>query len=105
MLRVIHFLNIRAGADEQRTLRLLNDELADYARGYGCIERKTWKLLDANPTEHNQAVQVATYINEALWPSQQAADAFSQLDHPGFFDELMRGIEIALTMRYVDEGG
>ncbi len=80
MLRNIHFFNIKPGADEARMLHLVNHEVAQYAQTFGCIERKTWKLLDASA--QGTSAQAAVYMNEALWPSQKAADAFRDADQP-----------------------
>jgi hypothetical protein len=107
MVRIIHFFNIKPGADEAQMLRLVNQGLRDLARPYGCLERKTWKLLDANA--QGEPAQAATYLNEALWPNQQAADAFARATHndeaKAFFAEVQSGIETVLTVRYVDKAG
>ncbi|MEZ4735822.1 MAG: hypothetical protein R3E79_52700 [Caldilineaceae bacterium] len=88
-------------------LALVNQGLRDLTRAYGCLERKTWKLLDANA--QGQPTPMATYLNEALWPSQEAADTFARAVRDGeakaFFAEANSGIETVLTMRYVDEAG
>lgn len=107
MLRNIHFINIKPGASEKRMLYLMDNELADYAKTFGCIERKTWKLLDAR--SQGKPVEAATYLNESLWPSQDAADAFSEADRPAevkaWFEELLNGVELVKTVRYIDEEG
>ena len=107
MLRNIHFFNLKEGADAERILGLVNNELAAYAGQFGCIERKTWKLLDARA--HGQPAEAARYLNESLWPSQKEADAFSHAERPEevkkWLDELRIGIDIVKTVRYVDEGG
>ncbi len=56
---VNNFFNIKSGADEARMLHLWNHEAAQYAKTFGCIERKTWKLLDAS----SQGTS-AQYVNE-----------------------------------------
>jgi len=107
MVRVIHLFNLKPGADEAQMLRLINQGLRDLTRAYGCLDRKTWKLLDTNA--QGQPTPVAAYMNEALWPSQEAADAFAHAVRDGeanaFFAEAHRGIETVLTARYVDEAG
>jgi hypothetical protein len=101
VLRNIHFINIKPGASEKRMLYLMDNELADYAKTFGCIERKTWKLLDAR--SQGKPVEAATYLNESLWPSQDAADAFSEADRPAevkaWFEELLNGVELVKTVR------
>ena len=66
MLRNIHFFNIKLRADEKRILYLMDVAFANYAKGFGCLERKTWKLLDAHAG--GQDVESAMYMNEVLWP-------------------------------------
>lgn len=112
MLRNINFINIKPGADEERMLYLLNHEYAEYAKTFGCIERKTWKLLDAyhhELGERGEPAEAATYLNESLWPSQKEADAFGQSERPeevkAWVQELGDGVEFVLTVRYVDDEG
>jgi len=106
MLRNIHLINIKLGADEARMLHLINVELTRIARANGCIERKTWRFLDA---AHGQALPVAAYLNESLWPNQKTADVFGRAsrstEDQALLDELFAGIEIVETMRYVDVEG
>lgn len=107
MVRIIHFFNLKPGADEAQMLALVNQGLLEITKFYGCLERKTWKLLDANA--QGQPTPVAAYMNEALWPSQEAADTFARAVRDGeakaFFAEAHSGIETVLTVRYVDEAG
>jgi hypothetical protein len=107
MLRNIHFFNIKSGADEARMLSLMDHELAEYAKTFGCLERKTWKLLDARAA--GEPVQAATYMNESLWPSRKEADAFTKAKRPAdvmeWWSELVVGTEIVKTVRYLDAGG
>jgi hypothetical protein len=107
MLRNIHFFNIKPGADEKRVLHLVDYELAEYAKTFGCIERKTWKFLNASVK--GQPAESAAYLNESLWPSQKEADAISQAERPEeiqkWWEELLLGIDIVKTVRYVDDEG
>jgi hypothetical protein len=104
MLRNIHFFNIRPGADEKRMLYILDHDVAEYAMTFGCIERRTLRLLDA--TSHGQPAQSAAYINESIWPSRKEADAFTYSDPPEDTQRVLRdlldGIEVEKTVRYVD---
>jgi hypothetical protein len=107
MLRNIHFFNLKEGTDEGRMHDLMDEKLAEYAAQFGRIEHKTWKLLDAHA--HGQPVEAATYMNESLWPSQKEAAAFSRAERPPevreWWDEMLNGGEVVLTVRYGDEGG
>ena len=111
MLVNIHFFNIKAGADEKRMLHLGDKDVAEYAKTFGCIERKTWKLLNAYSYSPGQPAQSAAYINVSLWPSKKEADAYTRAarEPPDEFKkvlvELFSGIEFEKTVRYVDEQG
>ena len=108
MLRNIHFFNIKSGIDKKRILHLIDHEIADYAKTFGCIERKTWKLLDAY--SQGKPIQSAEYMNEGLWPSQKEADAFGQAarteppdEIKKVLDEVYSGTEFGKSVRYVDD--
>ena len=103
MLRNHHFFTIKPGADTDRILSLMDNEFAAYAKTYGCIERKTWKQLDLHSWDRpaDPAPNLGTYLNKALWPSQQEADAFSQAYSPekapaeikALMEEIVNGVE------------
>ena len=107
MLRNIHFFNIKPGADEKRILYLMDVKWAESAKSFGCLERKTWKLLDAHAG--GQVAESAMYMNEALWPSQKAADAFTQAERSEEEEKLIKewrqSTDIVKTVRYVDAEG
>jgi len=107
MLRNIHLLNIKHGADEARMLHLVRVDLARMAQAHGCIERKTWRFLNA--TANGQPSTGAMFLDESLWPSQKAADAFGRAERTtedqALLDELFSGIEVVQTLRYVDDAG
>ena len=107
MLRVIHFYNIKEGADRERLQLIVDNEMKAYAEGFGCIRRKTWSFLDAR--ELGQPAESTELITEALWPSQKQADTYTHAERTAdvraWWDELMAGIEVVKTVRYVDEGG
>ncbi len=111
MLRNIHFFNIKPGADEQRMLHIMDHEFAEYTKTFGCIERKTWKRLDATarPQGQRQAAQSAAYMNESLWPGEKEANAFKNAERPEeireILEEMRNGIEFEKTVRYVDDEG
>jgi hypothetical protein len=48
-------------------------------------------------------------MNEALWPSQKESDAFNMGDAPAavkrVYEEILSGVEIEKSVRYVDEEG
>jgi hypothetical protein len=107
MLRDIYFFNIKEGADEKRVLQLLSNEVVEYAKTFGCIERKTYKFLDARA--QGQPAESAAYIDESLWPSQKEANAFIRAERPEeimkWLGELLDGVELVKEVRYVDEEG
>ena len=107
MLRNIHLFNLKPGIDAAKTLAVIDGELADYARALGCIERKTWELLDNHPDDTSQAM----YLNEALWPDLQAANSFGAAFSQDQSERAMRirsaldSVTIVQTVRYVDDAG
>jgi hypothetical protein len=107
MLRNIHFFHFKPGADQERILHLMDQDLAEYARSMGCIERRTWRLLDAH--SGGEPTTAADYINESHWPDQKTADAFGRAERPEtvqqLFDEIFANIEIERTIRYVEARG
>jgi hypothetical protein len=107
MLRNIHFFHFKPGADQERVLRLMDHDLAEYARSMGCIERRTWRLLDAH--SGGEPTTAADYMNESLWPDQETADAFGRAARSEtvqqLMDEILANIEIERTVRYVAEEG
>ena len=111
MLRNIHYFSIKPGADAERMLHLLDNEFAAYSETFGCLERKTWKLLDVhNWDDAGQATpSLGTYVNESLWPSQAEADAFTRasttMNMTPATAELFSGVTIFLTVRYIDDEG
>jgi hypothetical protein len=107
MLRVIHFYNLKEGADKERMQHIADHEYAEYAKQFGCIRRKTWRFLDARAG--GQPAESPEYMTEALWPSLKQAEAFTHADRPEevreWWDEMRAGIQIVKSVRYVDEGG
>jgi hypothetical protein len=107
MLRNIHFFRFKPGADKERILRLMDHDLAEYARSMGCIERRTWRLLDAR--SGGEPTTASDYMNESLWPDQETADAFGRAARSEtvqqLMDEILANIEIERTVRYVAEEG
>jgi hypothetical protein len=108
VLRNIHFFNIRSGVDEKRILHLIDNDLVEYAKSFGCIERRTLKRLDSS-VKGNPAPSPA-YMNESLWPSRKEADAFSadwtRSQKSGTLKkglaEIAAGMEIENSVRYID---
>jgi hypothetical protein len=107
MLRNIHFFNLKPGVDEATALAVLDGDVVEYAKSHGCIERRTWKLLDAHPDGSAPAL----YLNEALWPSQALADAyartFGQDESPlaKRAGAVFECITIVQNLRFVDDEG
>ncbi len=107
MLRNIHFFNLKPGVDEATALAALNGDVAEYTKSLGCIERRTWKLLNAHPDGSAPAL----YMNEALWSSQSAADSFAPSIEQDTSPLSMRVraafdcITIVQNLRFVDDKG
>src|SRR4029079_1736684 len=107
MLRNIHFFNLKPGVDEDTAIAALDRDVAEYTQSLGCIERKTWKLLDAHPDGSAPAM----YMNEALWSSQRAADSFGSSIEQDTSPLSLRVraafdcITVVQNLRFVDDEG
>ena len=46
MIRVVHLFDVKKGVAESGFVEWLDAKLSTAARRFGCVDRKTWKLLD-----------------------------------------------------------
>ena len=79
MIRVVHLFNVRNNVEEAGFVEWLEAKLNSATQAHGCVDRKTWVLLDgfegsyANP---KPARNRPKYVMEAYWTDQRAADRF-----------------------------
>lgn len=110
MIRVVHLFNVRNSVEESAFVEWLEAKLGTAAREHGCIDRKTWVLLDGFQGDYLRPKAVHNrpkYVIEAYWTDQQAADRYrrwlmeteeGQELHKRWFDS----VTDHTTLRYVE---
>ncbi|MEX2582442.1 MAG: hypothetical protein WD766_04180 [Gemmatimonadota bacterium] len=81
MIRVVHLFNVRKSVEESAFVEWLEAQLSSATRMHGCIERKTWILLDGFEGSYRRPRGVKNrpkYVIEAYWSDQQAANRFRE---------------------------
>ena len=79
MIRVVHLFNVKNTVEESGFVEWLEAKLSSATREHGCVERKTWILLDGFEGSYLKPQVVKgrpKYVIEAYWTDQQAADRF-----------------------------
>jgi hypothetical protein len=79
MIRVVHLFNVKNTVEESGFVEWLEARLDTATRMHGCVERKTWVLLDGfegNYRSPRPARNRPKYVIEAYWQDQRAADRF-----------------------------
>jgi hypothetical protein len=85
MIRVVHLFDLKKGVGEKAFLEWLDAKLGTAARQFGCVDRKTWLLLDGFVGSYTSPRSVhdrPKYVNEAYW---------SDADGPKKFREWLTG--------------
>lgn len=70
MIRVVHLFDVKPGVSEPAFLEWLDAKLGTAAARFGCVDRKTWVLLDGFVGTYSQPRPVhdrPKYVNEAYW--------------------------------------
>jgi hypothetical protein len=110
VIRVVHMFNVRDGIEEYAFIEWLEAKLGAATREYGCLDRRTWMLLDGFEGSYGNPRQLKgrpKYVLEAYWRDQQAADRFrrwlmeteeGQELHDRWFDSVVDHT----TLRYVE---
>lgn len=81
MIRVVHLFDVKAGVAEQSFIEWLDGTLNETTRRFGCLERRTWQLLDGFEGSYLQprpARHRPKYVIEAYWPEAAAANRFRE---------------------------
>lgn len=110
MIRVVHLFDIKKGVDERDFIEWLDGQLDAAARRFGCVERKTWVLLDGfsgSYTSRKPMKDRPKYVNEAYWTDRDAPDRFRRwlTDDPEgrrLHDQWFDSIENHTVLRYVE---
>ncbi len=110
MMRVVHLFDLRKGVAEREFIEWLDSNLDATARRFGCVERKTWVLLDGFTGTYRKQKPVKNrpkYVNEAYWADQESPNRFREWmmnDPEGreFHDRWFGSIENHTVLRYVE---
>ena len=110
MIRVVHLFNVRNNVEESGFVEWLEARLNEESRKCGCVDRKTWVLLDGfegsymkpQPTKRRPR-----YVIEAYWTDQQAADRFRKwlMETPEgkeLHEKWFSSVTDHATLRYVE---
>jgi hypothetical protein len=79
MIRVVHLFNVKSSVEEAGFIEWLEARLTAATRSHGCVERKSWVLLDGFEGSYMKPTPVKNrpkYVIEAYWMDQKAADGF-----------------------------
>jgi hypothetical protein len=79
MIRVVHLFNVKKEVEEQAFIEWLDGRVGAATREFGCLERRTWLLLDGFEGSYLHPRPVSNrpkYVLEAYWPHAQAANDF-----------------------------
>jgi hypothetical protein len=110
MIRVVHVFNVKSSVEETAFVEWLESKLSEASRKHGCVERRTWVMLDGFEGSYLKPVPVKNrpkYVIEAYWADQAAADRFRKwlLDTPEGRELHRRWFDSVTdhtTLRYVE---
>lgn len=109
MIRVVHLFNLKSGVPEEPFIEWLDARLDVVARDFGCVERKTWRLLDGFTGDYlspRAAKDRPRYVNEAYWVDAASANKFREWltgteEGRDLHDRWFKSIENHTVLRYV----
>jgi hypothetical protein len=109
MIRVVHLFDIKKSVVEREFIEWLDGHLESMARRFGCVDRKTWVLLDSFTGTYTSRKPIKNrpkYVNEAYWTDQESPNRFREWltnDPEGkkFHDKWFGSIENHTVLRYV----
>lgn len=109
MIRVVHLFDLKKDVNERAFIEWLDANLDSVARRFGCVDRKTWVLLDGFTGTYVSRKVVKgrpKYVNEAFWMDQASPDRFREWlinDPEGreFHDKWFGSITNHTVLRYV----
>jgi hypothetical protein len=109
MIRVVHLFDLKKGVSEDAFLQWLDAKLGTAARQFGCVERRTWLLLDGFTGTYQQPKAVhdrPRYVNEAYWNDREGPDKFRQWltgtpDGREIHDRWFSSIQNHTVLRYI----
>ena len=109
MIRVVHLFDLKKGVAEREFIEWLDGQLDASARRFGCVDRKTWMLVDGFTGSYTSPKQVKDrpkYVNEAYWNDMDGPDGFrdwltSDPEGRAIHDRWFESIRNHTVLRYV----
>ena len=109
MIRVVHLFDLKKGVEEREFVEWLDGQLEASARRFGCVERKTWALVDGFTGSYRSPKVVKDrpkYVNEAYWTDMEGPDQFrewltSDPDGRELHERWFSSIQNHTVLRYV----
>lgn len=109
MIRVVHLFDVKRGVPETPFIEWLDARLDIATRQFGCVDRKTWRLVDGftgdylHPRAENDRPR---YVNEAYWVDEASANRFrewltSTPEGRELHDRWFASVENHTVLRYV----
>ena len=110
MIRVVHLFNVVKTIDESAFVEWLEARLNEATQRHGCVDRKTWVLLDGFEGRYDRPQPVHNrpkYVMEAYWTDQRAADQFRKWlleteEGKALHDRWFDSVTDHTTLRYVE---
>jgi hypothetical protein len=110
MIRVVHLFNVKNAVEESGFVEWLEARLNEATRRHGCVDRKTWVLLDGFEGSYTRPKPVRNrpkYVMEAYWADQGAADRFRNWlmdteEGREVHDRWFESVTDHTTLRYVE---
>ena len=110
MIRVVHLFDVKKGVSETAFLEWLDAKLATAAQRFGCVDRRTWVLLEGFAGSYQRPTPVhdrPKYVNEAYWPDMDGPQEFRQwltgtAEGKEIHDRWFSSIQNHTVLRYVD---
>ena len=113
MIRVVHLFDVKRGVEENGFVEWLDAKLSTAARRFGCVDRKTWKLLDGFAGSYAHPKNLTDrpkYVNEAYWEDMDGPTAFRKWltetpEGKEIHDRWFSSVENHTVLRYVEGWG
>lgn len=111
MIRVVHLFDLKKGVHEDSFVEWLDARLDAATRQFGCLDRKTWILLDGLEGSYTRPKSIKKkqrprFVNEAYWNDISEADRFREWltgtpEGRELHDKWFGSIENHIVLRYV----
>lgn len=110
MLRVVHLFDLGKGVSERDFIPWLDAKLDSATTQFGCVERKSWQLLDGFGGSYVSQKPLKArprFVTEAYWTDAAAADRFREwltgtTEGRALHDRWFGSITNHTVLRYVD---